>query len=81
MADDREIGALDPFDLFDREASRLDAHFSSLAGSDWMRPSRCAGWTVRDLLGHLLSVEAYFGACLDGTVRQLSPRATPIVER
>ena len=30
--------------------------------------SRCAGWSVRDVLAHMLSSEQYNAACLDGTV-------------
>jgi uncharacterized protein (TIGR03083 family) len=68
MTDDRELAGLDPFTLLDTEAGRLDAFLSGLGGSDWQRTSRCAGWTVRDVLGHLAAGEDYHRACLDGTV-------------
>ncbi len=68
MTDDRELGGLDPFALLDREAGRLDAYLSGLGESGWERASRCAGWTVRDVLGHLAAGEDYHRACLDGTV-------------
>ena len=68
MADDRELAGLDPFALLDGEAERLDAFFSGLGESGWNRASRCAGWTVRDVLGHLAHGEDYHRACLDGTV-------------
>ena len=61
-------------DLLDEEAARLDAFYSSLSDDDWDRPSRCEGWTVRDLLGHLASGEEYHRACLDGTVSELISR-------
>jgi mycothiol maleylpyruvate isomerase-like protein len=51
MTDDRELAGLDPFALLDGEAERLDAFFSGLGESGWTRASRCAGWTVRDVLG------------------------------
>ncbi|WP_067141586.1 maleylpyruvate isomerase family mycothiol-dependent enzyme [Microtetraspora malaysiensis] len=57
---------LDPFDIFDAEAARLDRFFSSLDDEGWRRPSRCAGWSVRDVLGHLAGEELYNHACLDG---------------
>ena len=63
-----ELSDLDPFDLFDTEAERLDAYFSSLRGEEWLRPSRCAGWTIRDVLGHLAGEELYNHACLDGDI-------------
>ncbi len=68
MTDDRELAGLDPFVLLDTEAERLDAFLSSLGESGWTRASRCAGWTVRDVLGHLAAGEDYHRACLDGTV-------------
>jgi hypothetical protein len=38
------------------------------SASGWKQASRCAGWTVRDVLGHLAAGEDYHQACLDGTV-------------
>jgi uncharacterized protein (TIGR03083 family) len=68
MTGDRELAGLDPFALLDTEAGRLDAFLSGLGGSGWTRASRCARWTVRDVLGHLAAGEDYHRACLDGTV-------------
>jgi uncharacterized protein (TIGR03083 family) len=62
---------LDPFDIFDAEAARLDAFFSGLEESGWQRPSRCATWSVRDVLGHLAGEEMYNHACLDDDLRNL----------
>src|SRR3954471_3134281 len=58
----------DPFDIFDTEAARLDRFFCSLDAAGWERPSRCAGWSVRDVLGHLAGEELYNHACLDGQI-------------
>lgn len=63
---------LDPFDIFDTEAARLDRHFSRLDDEGWNRPSRSAGWSVRDVLGHLAGEELYNHACLDGDVEGFS---------
>jgi uncharacterized protein (TIGR03083 family) len=68
MTDDRELAGLGPFALLDNEAGRLDAFLSGPGQSGWKRPSRCAGWTVREVLGHLAAGEDYHRACLDGTV-------------
>jgi uncharacterized protein (TIGR03083 family) len=76
MADDSELAALDPFALLDQEAARLDAFFSSLPESNWTHPSRCAGWTVRDVLAHLAASEEYHHACLDGDVGGFIARAS-----
>jgi uncharacterized protein (TIGR03083 family) len=68
MTDDHELEGLDPYDLLDGEAARLDAFFSTCSDEVWARPSRCAGWAVRDVLAHLAATEAYHQACLAGTV-------------
>lgn len=70
MPDDSELRQFDPFDALDSEARRLDRFFSGLTGGEWERPSRCRGWTVRDVLAHLASGEEYHRACLDGTVSE-----------
>ncbi|MGW0804892.1 maleylpyruvate isomerase family mycothiol-dependent enzyme [Nonomuraea sp. NPDC002799] len=73
MADDL-LKDFDPFDIFDAEAARLDRFFAGLDEAGWQRPSRCAGWSVRDVLAHLAGEEAYNHACLDGTVQELMTR-------
>lgn len=70
MAED-PLRPYDPFDIFDAEAARLDRFFSGLDEEGWRRPSRAAGWTVRDVLGHLAGEELYNQACLDGTLEDL----------
>lgn len=59
-----------PYDAMDAEATRIEGHLGALPdGSlEWSRPSRCAGWTVRDVLAHLLASEDYHEACLQGRV-------------
>jgi uncharacterized protein (TIGR03083 family) len=75
VIDDSELRDLDPFDIFDAEAWRLDGFFATLEGEDWLRPSRCAGWRRREVLAHLLSSEDYNHATIDGSVPQLMERA------
>ena len=70
MVDDHDLDGLDPYDLMAAESARLDAFFSAASDGDWQKPSRCAGWSLRDLLAHLASTEDYNQACLDGTVQQ-----------
>ncbi len=65
---------LDPFALLDAEAERLDHHFSGLPDAAWAGQSRCAGWTVRDVLAHLAGQEAYNHACLGDDLAALSAR-------
>jgi uncharacterized protein (TIGR03083 family) len=70
VTDDRDLEGLDPFDVFDQEAARLGAWFLGLDDDApvWARPSRCAGWSVRDVLAHLSATERYHHASLAGTV-------------
>ncbi|MFE3450526.1 maleylpyruvate isomerase family mycothiol-dependent enzyme [Nonomuraea sp. NPDC059194] len=63
-----QLKDFNPFDLFDTEANRLDGFFASLDEEGWNRPTRCAGWSVRDVLAHLAGEELYNHACLDGDV-------------
>jgi uncharacterized protein (TIGR03083 family) len=66
------LRGLDPFDIFDTEAARLDAYFSRLTEPDWNHPSRDEGWSVRDVLGHLAGEELYNHACLDDDLDELA---------
>lgn len=69
MTDDAQLGGLDPFELLDREAARLEDYLSRLGDREWSQPSRCPGWSIRDVLAHLTATEDYHQACLDGTVQ------------
>ena len=71
MTDDHELVGLDPFNILDQEAGRLDAFFSTRSAEEWLRPTRCDEWTVADALRHLAATEVYHQACLDGTVAAL----------
>ena len=46
MTDDRQ--------LHDDENADFSAYLHSLEPDDWERPSLCAGWRVRDVVGHIL---------------------------
>lgn len=69
-----DLDDLDPFDLLDAEAARLERLFASLDADGWTRPSRCAGWRVRDVLAHLAGEELYNHACLDDDLEGLGAR-------
>jgi uncharacterized protein (TIGR03083 family) len=59
---------LDPFLTLDQEVARIQSFLDSLKPEEWKKPTRCEGWTVRDLVAHLDSAEEYNEACLKGTV-------------
>jgi uncharacterized protein (TIGR03083 family) len=44
--------------LAQTELGRLLALVDDLRADDWQRPTDCTGWTVRDMLGHLLGMFA-----------------------
>jgi len=71
MTDDHELVGLDPFNILDQEAGRLDGFFSTRSAEEWLRPTRCDEWTVADVLRHLAATEVYHQACLDGNVAAL----------
>ena len=69
MTDDQDLEGLDPYDLMDSRRRRASiGFFSTLDDAGWQAPSRCEGWSVRDVLAHLTASEDYNRACLDGTV-------------
>jgi len=70
MVDDHDLTGLDPYELMATEGARLDGFFSAAGAADWEKPTRCDGWSARDLLAHLAASEDYNRACLDGTVQQ-----------
>jgi uncharacterized protein (TIGR03083 family) len=75
MIDDSELRDLDPFNLLDAEARRVDGFFAGLHGEDWLRPTRCEGWRRREMLGHLAASEEYNHATIDDTLPTLMERA------
>jgi uncharacterized protein (TIGR03083 family) len=42
------------------EREQLVSDVRDIEGADWDRPSLCEGWAVRDVIGHLIRVEAYY---------------------
>lgn len=70
-APERALAGLDPYASMAAEAERIGAWCSALDDRGWGAPSRCAGWSVRDVVAHLASGETYNRACLDGTVGEL----------
>jgi uncharacterized protein (TIGR03083 family) len=71
VADDADLAGLDPYDLMEREDARIFAFYSALDTDGWRAPSRCEGWTARDVLAHLRTGEDYHRACLEGSVQEM----------
>lgn len=53
-------------------------HVVRLAGpADWDRPSPCAGWTARHVLGHVNAIQRYYEASIDGKPPPMNPMENP----
>jgi uncharacterized protein (TIGR03084 family) len=53
-------------DALAEEHAVLEARLSALSDSDWQRPSRCEGWTVADVLLHLVQTDELACASIAG---------------
>lgn len=68
-----------------RQRRRLEAMLVDLQPAQWATPSRCAGWTVQDVVAHLVGVNSFWNgsvqAGLAGTptrfLANFDPAATP----
>jgi uncharacterized protein (TIGR03083 family) len=45
-----------------RQRRRFETMLSKLDNDDWSAPSRCAGWTVQDVVAHIVGVNAFWRA-------------------
>ncbi|MFQ6029880.1 MAG: maleylpyruvate isomerase N-terminal domain-containing protein [Dehalococcoidia bacterium] len=56
------ISAEEGVRLIKSESERLSSHFETLPPDAWERPSSCEGWTVADVVAHLVWLaEDYYG--------------------
>ena len=68
-----------------RQRKRMESMLGDLDDADWKAPSRCDGWTVQDVVAHLVGVNAFWRssvkAGLGGTPTRIlagfDPAATP----
>jgi uncharacterized protein (TIGR03083 family) len=74
MPDDKVLDGLDPYDLMDAEATRIDRYVAGLGPTDLEAPSACAGWSVQDVVAHLAAGEEYNHASLDDGIAGLFER-------
>ena len=70
----------DTFTTLDDEIARLNAFLTSLSPTEWGASTRCEGWTIRDMVAHFDSDEAYNEACLDNTLEALAAGFSSIDE-
>jgi len=50
----------DPIELMVQQRRRLQATLASLDDAQWRAPSRCAGWSVQDVVIHLATVNSFW---------------------
>src|SRR4051794_15328761 len=43
-----------------RQRRRFEAALASLSDEQWLAPSRCAGWTVQDVIAHVIGVNGFW---------------------
>jgi len=60
---------MDTWEMIRTERAGLADAFAGLAPSDWDKPSLCTGWTVRQMVAHMIATArltppAFFGAML-----------------
>lgn len=68
-----------------RQRRRLLGVFSALEDDQWVAPSRCADWSVRDVAVHLATVDRYWAASINAGlvgeptrfIQNFDPKATP----
>ncbi|HEY4610047.1 MAG TPA: maleylpyruvate isomerase family mycothiol-dependent enzyme, partial [Ilumatobacteraceae bacterium] len=51
-----------------RQRRRLQAMLATLDDEQWMVQSRCDAWTVRDVVAHLVGVNAFWHASVKAGV-------------
>jgi len=65
-----------------RQRRRLENTLSQLSEADWTSPSRCAGWSVQDVVAHLADVNQFWAtsirAGLAGTPTRLLANFDPV---
>jgi uncharacterized protein (TIGR03083 family) len=78
------IEETDPGDLppVARQRRRLESMLAGLTQKDWGSVSRCQGWTVRDVVAHLVGVNAFWQASvlagLSGTPTRVLVHFDPV---
>lgn len=69
---------MDTFDLLDLAALHLDGRVRAIGNEQWDLPTSCDGWTVNDLIGHLVGGCRMAAALLAGADADEAMRAREI---
>lgn len=57
---DVELRADEIIEPWRRHRQRLAAQLEALSGDQWTAPTRCDGWTARDVVSHLITVDGFW---------------------
>lgn len=57
MSDDRDMGTGSLMDMAEAERADLSAFLATLRPEEWTAPTLCAGWTVKDVVAHVISYD------------------------
>ena len=49
-----------PREPFIRHGRRMQTMLAAFTDEQWASPSRCDGWTARDVVAHLITVNAFW---------------------
>ena len=56
-----------PIEIWQQTADNFDRHHAAISESQWDASTPCAEWSVKDLVGHAVGVQAFFGGGLGST--------------
>ena len=81
----RIVTDLDPVTVMLSQRSRLERELAQLSDEQWSHPSRCAAWSIQDVITHLNSTNAFWAYSLRSglagkpteLLRSFDPTATP----
>jgi uncharacterized protein (TIGR03086 family) len=73
---------VNPFDAFGTARAEFERRLHAIGVADWDKPSPCEGWTVRDVVHHVVAGNRAQAMVLRGgnAVEIVAARATPIVD-
>jgi uncharacterized protein (TIGR03086 family) len=57
----------EPAEMWQQVADNFERHHGSISDDQWDAATPCTEWTVRDLVGHAVGVQAFFGGGLGST--------------
>jgi uncharacterized protein (TIGR03086 family) len=63
------VGAMEPMVAYRRARTEFDRRLALIGPADWSRPTPCTGWSVRDLVSHVVGGNTMTAKVLAGASR------------